>query len=250
MQATYQPMQVADAARDDGLVVDSVDVSYAEKKVVSGVSLAVRPDEIVAVIGHNGAGKTTLLKAILGALRVDKGTIRLGGKDITNLKPSVNVQHGVVYCPQGGDVFRRLTVAENLEIATLSKRSSGTLKENIERIFDLFPALAGRRTFKAGVLSGGERQMLSISMMLMLSPKLFLIDEPSGGLSPLYVDRVFESIVRINREFNTAILLVEQNLKHAFDISSRAYVMRNAHIVFEGTPQQLQTSMGEHFFGF
>ncbi len=248
--AIHDPTPMRDETCRAGLVVEGIDVSYAQKKVVNDVSLAIGANEIVALIGHNGAGKTTLLKAILGALRVNKGRIQFCGKDVTNQKPSSNVRDGIVYCPQGGDVFRRLTVVENLEIANLGKREGNTSKESIERIFDLFPALVQRRNLKAGVLSGGERQMLSIGMMLMLSPRLLLIDEPSGGLAPVYVDRVFESIKRINKEFQTAILVVEQNMKHAFEISGRVYVMRNSGIVFEGTPQQVQETVSEHFFGF
>lgn len=250
MQATREPSQATDAAARDGLVVANVDVCYAQKKVLNDVSLSVRTKEIVALIGHNGAGKTTLLKTILGAVKVERGRVTFAGEDVTNASPSANVQRGIVYCPQGGDVFRRLTVLENLEIARLTNRTNSRVDESIERIFDLFPALASRRNYKAGVLSGGERQMLSISIMLMLSPRLFLIDEPSGGLAPMYVDRVFQSIQRINREFGAAILVVEQNLKHAFDISGRVYVMRNGQMVFEGTSEQVQETVGEHFFGF
>jgi branched-chain amino acid transport system ATP-binding protein len=159
------------------------------------------------------------------------------------------VEHGIVYCPQGGEVFRCLSVLENLEVAGHMEKDGGQVRQNIQKVLDLFPALKSRSTLRAGVLSGGERQMLSIGMSLMLSPKLFLIDEPSGGLSPILVDKVFESIRTINEQFETTILLVEQNIKHALEICRTIYVLRNGRIVYQGDKSDLQNVSSE-FLGF
>lgn len=233
------------------LNVDNAQVSYAKKRVIHGVSLKVMPEQIVALIGHNGAGKTTLLKAIVGLLKLDAGQVIFQGTDITNRAAHLNVREGIAYCPQGGPVFSSLTVTENLEVAASNQGAKGTSdRYQLETVFDLFPALYGRRDYKAGVLSGGERQMLAIGMSLMLSPKIFLIDEPSGGLAPRYVDRVFQSIRTISKEFNTPILLVEQNFKDAMDVAHAVCVMRNGRLVFQGEPDQARKVMGEKFFGF
>ncbi len=233
------------------LKVEEIQVSYARKRVLHGVTLSVAAEQVVALIGHNGAGKTTLLKAILGMLKVDGGRIVFQGKDVTNREPRYNVGEGIVYCPQGGQAFRRLTVTENLEVAgSALATGGGRTKDKVGQVFELFPALYSRRDYKAGVISGGERQMLGIGIALMLSPKLFLIDEPSGGLAPVYVDRVFASIKTINEELKTPVLLVEQNFKHALEVADRVCVMRNGHLEFEGDPASARKVMGEKFFGF
>lgn len=232
------------------LELKGVQVSYFRKEVLHGVTLSVDSQQIVALIGHNGAGKTTTLKAILGLLKVDNGQIIFGGRDVTNRRPLLNVRDGIVYCPQGGEVFSRLTVTENLEVAGSTAGDGHRVREKSEQVFDLFPALKERRTYKAGVLSGGERQMLAVGIALMLSPRLFLIDEPSGGLAPRYVDRLFESIATINRTYDTPILLVEQNIKHALDLAHNIYVLRNGQVVFAGKPGEVKGVMSEKFFGF
>ena len=231
------------------LILKDVEVSYGKKRVLNQISMAVAHKEVVALVGHNGAGKTTLLKAILGVLNVEKGRIEFEGHDITHQPPHSKVEHGIVYCPQGGEVFRCLSVLENLEVAGHMEKDGGQVRQNIQKVLDLFPALKSRSTLRAGVLSGGERQMLSIGMSLMLSPKLFLIDEPSGGLSPILVDKVFESIRTINEQFETTILLVEQNIKHALEICRTIYVLRNGRIVYQGDKSDLQNVSSE-FLGF
>ncbi|MDI6762326.1 MAG: ABC transporter ATP-binding protein [Thermodesulfobacteriota bacterium] len=231
------------------LTLDGVEVSYGKKKVLNQISMAMAHREVVALVGHNGAGKTTLLKAILGLIESEKGQIKFEGDDITHLPPHLRVGYGIVYCPQGGEVFKRLTVVENLEVAGHRERDSKKVRENVEKVLSLFPALKNRCTLRGGVLSGGERQMLSLGMSLMLSPKLFLIDEPSGGLSPLYVDKVFESIRRINEQFQTTILLVEQNVNHALGICQKVYVLRNGHIVYQGNKNEVKNVSSE-FMGF
>jgi branched-chain amino acid transport system ATP-binding protein len=232
------------------LAVAAVDVYYGKKQVLREVDLRVEPEEIVGLIGHNGAGKTTLLRAIIGALRVQRGRIAFDGRPLANGDPQRNVRAGVVYCPQGGQVFRTLTVAENLAVAAMVRREVAGTSADVERVFALFPALAQRRQFRGGVLSGGERQMLAIGMALMAAPRLLLIDEPSGGLAPLYVDRLFEAIAQINREYHAAILLVEQNFAHAMGIAHRVYVMRNGAIADSGTPDALRDRLHATFFGF
>lgn len=231
------------------LTLEEIEVSYGKKRVLNEISMAVAHKEVVALVGNNGAGKTTLLKSILGILEVERGRIQFEGQDVTREPPHFKVKRGIVFCPQGGEVFRYLSVIENLEVAGHKERDGKAVKQNMEKVFELFPALEARRSLKGGVLSGGERQMLSLGMSLMLSPKLFLIDEPSGGLSPLYVDKVFEGIQRINEQFETTILLVEQNLKHALEICGKVYVLRNGRIVYQGDKSELQ-SVSSEFLGF
>jgi branched-chain amino acid transport system ATP-binding protein len=231
------------------LTLEEVAVSYGKKRVLDEISMAIAHKEVVALVGNNGAGKTTLLKSILGVLDVERGHIQFEGLDITQEPPHVKVQRGIVYCPQGGEVFRYLSVTENLEVAAHVEKDERRMKQNMEKVFELFPALEARRYLKGGVLSGGERQMLSLGMSLMQSPKLFLIDEPSGGLSPLYVDKVFEAIKRINAELETTILVVEQNIRHALEICNKVYVLRNGRIVYEGDKTGIQDVSSE-CFGF
>ena len=227
------------------LILEELNVCYGKKRVLNEISMAIDHKEVVALVGNNGAGKTTLLKSILGILDTEHGRIRFDGLDITRESSHAKVQRGIVYCPQGGEVFRRLNVVENLEVAGHMERDERKVKQNMERVFELFPALEARRYLKGGVLSGGERQMLSLGMSLMLSPRLFLIDEPSGGLSPLYVDKVFEAIRRINEEYETTILLVEQNIEHALEICGKVYVLRNGRIVYEGEKTGIQDVSSE-----
>ncbi|HLC26206.1 MAG TPA: ABC transporter ATP-binding protein [bacterium] len=223
------------------LTVTGAEVSYSGKTVVKGVSLRVDPGEIVGLIGHNGAGKTTLLKAIVGILPLDHGEVVFAEKKVSGRKPFVNIRGGMVYVPQGGIVFTELSVAENLEMGgcTLSDRSR--LEENLSRVYSLFPILKERRGGKAGVLSGGERQMLAIGMGLAASPKLLMLDEPSGGLAPLLVQRLFEVIRSIRDLYQTSILLVEQNVTRILDCADRIYGMQNGLMVFEGSAVQLQS---------
>lgn len=231
------------------LTLEEVEVSYGKKRVLNEISMTVAHREVAALVGNNGAGKTTLLKSILGILEMEKGRVQFEGRDITHEPPHSKVKLGIVFCPQGGEVFRFLSVIENLEVAGHKERDGKAVKQNMEKVFELFPALVARRNLKGGVLSGGERQMLSLGMSLMLSPKLFLIDEPSGGLSPLYVDKVFESIKRVNEQLQTTILLVEQNLRHALEICGKVYVLRNGRIVYQGDKSELQ-SVSSEFLGF
>ncbi|HZU04613.1 MAG TPA: ABC transporter ATP-binding protein [Chloroflexota bacterium] len=232
------------------LEVCDVDVAYGPKRVVHGVSLAVQMGEIVALIGHNGAGKTTLLRAIMGLLPLQRGQVLYAGRPAR--RPAEIIRQGVSYCPQGGEVFRSLTVEENLALAAYQLRNRELELRNRAAVFELFPVLLERRRQLAGTLSGGERQQLAIGMALMTSPKVLLLDEPSGGLAPMVVEKVFESIRQINQQWGAAILLVEQNLRQAFALAQRVYALRNGRVVYHGTPGELErdASLREALLGF
>ena len=231
------------------LEVRDLDVAYGTKVVLHGVSLEVGPREIVGLIGANGAGKSTLLKSVTGIVPPLRGSIRFHGDEIAGRPPHLNARAGIVFCPQGGQSFRRLSVQENLAVAAHA-RDRREVRDAIEEVYDLFPRLGERREFKAGVLSGGERQMLALGIALMLSPRLFLIDEPSGGLAPMLVDHLFDRIRMISRRRRAPILLVEQNLKHATELASCLYVLRNGRIAFQGAPAELRAVAGQKVFGF
>jgi len=223
------------------LNVTGAEVSYSGKTVVKGVSLGVNAGEIVGLIGHNGAGKTTLLKAIVGVLPLDRGEVVFRGEKVNGRKPFVRIREGLVYVPQGGTVFTELTVAENLEMGGCTLSDPSRLEDNFSRVYSLFPVLKERRNGKAGVLSGGERQMLAIGMGLAAGPRLLMLDEPSGGLAPLLVQRLFEVIRSIRDLYRTSILVVEQNVARVLDCADRIYGMQNGLIVFEGNAEQLQS---------
>ena len=229
--------------------MEGLDVAYGTKVVLHAVGLEVGREEIVGVIGANGAGKSTLLKAVSGLLPPRAGSIRFHGREIGGRAPHTNVRDGIVFCPQGGQVFRRLTVEDNLRVAA-GGRPAAEVAVAIEEVYGLFPRLVERRRARAGVLSGGERQMLALGIALTLRPRLFLIDEPSGGLAPILVDQLFERIRTVARQRRTPILLVEQNLRHALGLADRLYVLRNGRIVFEGRPDQVRAVASQQLLGF
>ncbi len=218
------------------LQAETVVAGYGEMEILHGVSITVGEGEVVAVIGPNGAGKSTLLKTIFGLVAVRSGRVDLLGREVTNLSPDRVVQSGMSYVPQVENVFAALTINENLEMGAYVRRDG--LHERLERVYDLFPDLAGRRGERAGRLSGGQRQMLALARALMLDPKVLLLDEPSASLSPIMVDSIFEKITEINRG-GTAILLVEQNAKEALSFSSRAYVLATGENRFEGDARSI-----------
>ena len=220
------------------LDIEGVSSGYGSKQVVRGAGLSVEAGEVVALVGHNGAGKSTLLDSIFGLNRVDDGVVRFDGAAITNRPPAAQLRAGIAYAPQGGRVYRTLTVADNLEIGGFVSTAKARATA-IAGVYDLFPILRTRKEGRAGLLSGGERQMLAIGMALASSPRLILLDEPSGGLAPLFVERAFETIKRIATEFSMAVLLVEQNLNEAFAVADRAYVMAGGRIVAQGMPEEL-----------
>lgn len=207
-----------------GTVLEARDVvtGYGEVDILHGASVTVREGEMVAVIGPNGAGKSTLLKAIFGLLPVRSGKVVMKGEDVSNLPPDRMVLKGLSYVPQVDNVFASLTVNENLEMGGFVRRNG--VQDRIERVYSLFPDLAGRRGEIAGRLSGGQRQMLALARALMLDPGVLLLDEPSASLSPKMVGAIFERIGIIN-EAGTAILLVEQNAREALGLCHRGYVL-------------------------
>jgi ABC-type branched-subunit amino acid transport system ATPase component len=211
--------------------VEGVWAGYEEMEVLHGVSIEVRPGEIVTMIGPNGAGKSTLMKAIFGLLRPRRGEIRFRGEAIGGLAPSAIVRRGMSYVPQVDNVFPSLSVEENLLVGGVTRADD--LGPRVAALLELFPNLAARRRVRAGSLSGGERQMVAMARALMLDPVLLLLDEPSAGLSPVMVDAVFERIREINGR-GVAVLLVEQNAREALRLSHRGYVLAGGQRRLEG----------------
>ncbi|WKT82440.1 MULTISPECIES: ABC transporter ATP-binding protein [unclassified Thermosynechococcus] len=216
--------------------------------ILRGVNFRLEAGELVAVIGPNGAGKSTLAKTIAGLLTPRLGTITLAGEDITYLRPNQIVKKGIGYVPQIANVFRTLTVEENLEMGAFTK--SGNLKTLKERVYDTFPRLAERRQQRAGTLSGGERQMLAMGRAMMLDPQIMVLDEPSAALSPALVNDVFAKIKEINAQ-GTAIILVEQNARKALAMSDRGYVLEMGKDRYEGLGSELlnDPKVGELYLG-
>lgn len=211
------------------LVVDKLSVFYGKAQALADVTLQVRAGEIVTIIGANGAGKTTLLRTISGLVRPRSGQILFEEKPVHQSRPDEIVRRGIAHIPEGRKIFYDLTVLDNLEVGAFTRSGAG-IKQDIERVFTLFPRLAERRRQLAGTMSGGEQQMLAIGRALMSRPRIFLFDEPSMGLAPVIVQEVFELIKRLHREGNT-ILLVEQNAQAALSISDRGYVIETGHVV-------------------
>ncbi len=220
------------------LELENVHAYYGNIHALKGVSLTVEKGEIVTLIGANGAGKSTTLKTMSGLLRPREGSIRLDGEDLTRYPPHAIVAKGVVQVPEGRRVFGRLTVLENLEMGAFAIADPRVVKENLERVFSLFPRLKERRNQVAGTLSGGEQQMLATGRGLMANPRVLLMDEPSMGLAPVLVDNIFETIRRLHAS-GTTILLVEQNARMALQVSSRGYVLQTGLIVLSDSAENL-----------
>ncbi len=220
------------------LTVNDLSVNYGLIRAVKGVSFHVDEGEIVSLIGANGAGKTTIMHAVNGLIPKAGGTVTFAGEDITGERVHNLVSKGLAQVPEGRRIFQELTVYENLELGYYSKRDRKHFQEKLEEMYSHFPILKERSRQVAGTLSGGEQQMLAMSRALMSDPKLLLLDEPSMGLSPLYVSNVFEMIKQVNA-LGTTVLLVEQNAKKALSISSRAYVLEIGNIVKCGTGEEL-----------
>lgn len=220
------------------LRVENLSVNYGAIKALKKVSCEVNQGEIVALIGANGAGKTTILNSISGILTVQDGKILFGGKDLTRTPPHEIVRMGVCQVPEGRRVFANMSVLENLEMGGYSLSDKGAVAEGIERAFTLFPRLKERMKQLARTLSGGEQQMLAMGRALMSSPKLLLLDEPSMGLAPMLVEKIFEIIVEINRG-GTTVMLVEQNANMALSIAHRAYVLETGEVVLSGNAGDL-----------
>jgi branched-chain amino acid transport system ATP-binding protein len=221
------------------LELRNVHVRYGSIRALQGVSLRVEQGELVALIGSNGAGKTTTLRTISGLLRVTEGTITFEDAEITRASTDRIVARGIGHCPEGRRIFGGLTVRENLILGAVSRRDRGALDEDFDNVFTLFPLLKERLGQTGGTLSGGEQQMLAIGRALMSRPRLLLLDEPSLGLAPLMVERIFETIAALKAQGGT-ILLVEQNVHHALDIADRAYVLETGHTTLEGPATTLR----------
>ena len=212
------------------LELDSVHAVYGKKiRALKGVSLTVNAGEVVALIGNNGAGKTTIMKTVAGLLQPEKGSVRFQGRDLPGLPPDQIMRMGLSLVPEGRRIFPRLSVMENLEMGAYSRREKDLSRE-YDHVFHLFPVLGKRRSQFGGTLSGGEQQMLAMGRALMSAPKLLMLDEPSMGLAPVVVDKIFEIIELINKE-GVTVFLVEQNAKRALRASTRAYVLETGEIV-------------------
>ena len=222
------------------LTLSNVESAYGPIKAIRGVSLKVTKGEIATVLGSNGAGKTTILKTISGIIDPSRGSIQFNGDDITAVDPTVVVQKGLSHVPEGREVFPLLSVRDNLLMGAYTRKDRDQVARDIEGVFNYFPILRERAAQDAGLLSGGQQQMLAISRALMASPKLILLDEPSLGLSPKLTKEIFEIVVRINRERGTTILLVEQNANMALNASDYDYVLENGRIVMEDTCERLR----------
>ena len=220
------------------LEVNDLEVNYGLIKAVKGVSFEVNEGEIVALIGANGAGKTTIMHALNGLLPKAAGTVTFGTDDITSIKAHKLVGMGMAQVPEGRRIFGELTVYDNLKMGYYSKKDKAEFEKRLEDMYEHFPILKERSSQIAGTLSGGEQQMLAMSRALMSSPKLLLLDEPSMGLSPLYVNTIFDMIKKVNA-LGTTVLLVEQNAKKALSIANRAYVLEIGNIVKTGTGEEL-----------
>ena len=219
------------------LSVDVLDVAYGQIRALKGVALAVGRGEIVALLGNNGAGKTTTLKTISGLLRPTSGTITLEGQPLAGVPPHEIVMRGLAHVPEGRRIFNRLTVRENLVMGAYTRRDAG-IAADLDRVFALFPRLGERVAQVAGTLSGGEQQMLAIARALMAEPRLLVLDEPSMGLAPLMVRKIFEVVREIARR-GVTILLIEQNAAMALSIAHRGYVLETGSIALAGTAAEL-----------
>jgi len=221
------------------LEIKDLRVSYGKIEAIKGISLNVKQGEIVTLVGANGAGKTTLLKTISGLLKPSAGVISFEGKDIQTIAPHNRVLEGLCQAPEGRGIFPGMTVLENLEMGKFSRKEwKNELKEDLDRIYDLFPRLKERQNQTGGTLSGGEQQMLSIGRALMSRPKLLLLDEQSMGLAPMIIKQIFNIIREIQTQ-GVSILLVEQNAAQALSCANRAYIMETGNIVKEGAGKDL-----------
>ncbi len=223
------------------LEVEDIHTYYGNIEALKGVSLEVEEGECVTLIGSNGAGKSTTLRSISGLTPPRTGSIRLAGDPIEHLPPQEIVRLGVCQSPEGRKCFQRMTVRENLELGAFLRRDHGGIQKDLARVFELFPRLDERQKQKAGTMSGGEQQMLAIGRALMARPKLLLLDEPSMGIAPILVERIYETIAEINQQ-GTTILLVEQNANFALEVSKRGYVLETGKVVMSDESSALRTN--------
>jgi branched-chain amino acid transport system ATP-binding protein len=220
------------------LEVEDIHTFYGNIEALKGVSLSVEEGEIVTLIGSNGAGKSTTLRSISGLTAPRKGVIRFDGQEISGVPPQSIVELGISLSPEGRHCFQRMTVRENLELGAYLRRDAN-VGADLERVFDLFPRLKEREKQKAGTMSGGEQQMLAIGRALMANPRLLLLDEPSMGLAPILVERIYETVEEINKQ-GTTILLVEQNANYALGVSKRGYVLETGSVAISDNSEALR----------
>ncbi|HVM56194.1 MAG TPA: ABC transporter ATP-binding protein [Gaiellaceae bacterium] len=220
------------------LELTDVETYYGSIQALKGISLTVNEGEIVTLIGSNGAGKSTTLRSINGLNHPRKGKIVFKGQDITHTPAHDIVKLGIAQSPEGRKLFPRMTVTENLEMGAFQRTDRGEFKGDMDRVFTLFPRLAERRNQKAGTMSGGEQQMCAIGRALMARPTLLMLDEPSMGLAPIFVERIFETIVEVNKQ-GTSILLVEQNALMALEVASRGYVLETGTVALADNAKAL-----------
>ena len=239
------------SATEPLLKLEGVQTFYGAIQALKGVSIEVHEGEIVTLIGANGAGKSTTLRSINGLNHPRYGTIRFRGTDITNTPAHEVVRMGIAQSPEGRKLFPRMTVVENLEMGAFQRTDRRGLQEDMDRVFSLFPRLAERKSQKAGTMSGGEQQMCAIGRALMARPTLLMLDEPSMGLAPIFVQRIFDTIIEVNKQ-GTSILLVEQNALMALDVASRGYVLETGKVVLADkakalaeNPEVRKTYLGE-----
>jgi len=233
------------------LELEGVHAGYGQTRVLHGVSLSVGEGDIVSLLGANGAGKTTTLRAITGGVHWD-GSIAFGGRSLRRLTTEDVIRLGVAHVPEGRGVLTELTVDENLRVGAYLRRDAAAVARDYDRVFDLFPILRERRHLSASTLSGGEQQMLALARALLMRPKLMLLDEPSLGLAPLVVRRIFDVIREINQTDRVAILLVEQNARMALELSTQAYVLEVGRVAVQGPSSQLkgEESVRRSYLGY
>ncbi len=229
------------ATNGKGVILDVKDIHtfYGTIEALKGVSLEVREGEIVTLIGANGAGKSTTLRSINGLNQPREGTITFQGRDITRTPAHEIVKMGISQSPEGRRIFPRMSVMENLEMGAYQRNNRAEISEDVDRVFGLFPRLAERKSQKAGTMSGGEQQMLAMGRALMARPKLLLLDEPSMGLAPIFVEKIFEIVEEINKQ-GTPVLLVEQNALMALEVADRGYVLETGHVALADNAKALR----------
>jgi branched-chain amino acid transport system ATP-binding protein len=220
------------------LDIENVSAAYGMVQILRDVSFHVEEKEIISIIGPNGAGKTTLVKTIMGLLHPKSGTIRFKGENIDTLPPYEIVKKGLILIPEGREIFPRMTVEENLRLGSYTANGKSNVKETKEKVYQIFPVLKKKEKALAQTLSGGEQQMLVICRSLMSNPQLLILDEPSLGLAPIIVEKVLDTVRKINEE-GVTILLVEQNIRDSLDIADRGYVLEQGKIILEGKSREL-----------
>jgi branched-chain amino acid transport system ATP-binding protein len=221
------------------LAVKNLEAGYGKKQILYDIALSIHGGEIIGLIGHNGAGKSTALRSIFGLLTPHRGQVLFMDQDVTFESPAAKLDAGIYHLPQENFLFNDLTVIDNLEMSFFTMKDPSDFLPRISEVYKFFPVLGNRKNQLAGTLSGGERRMLGIGMGLLRRPKLLMLDEPSSGLSPVAFQNVAKIIQEINRSLGTAVILVEQNVKVAFKLSQRVYVMKAGHIILEETGAKL-----------